>query len=445
MDWQEMYVFFFQILCFLVLLFQTRDIRILLLCIGQLLYFKLIIFLYQHLYPDCSRIMMNHICFLLSIGFVMLARLSLEDAIRQFIIVVAASMVCLILPVMIRKLTFLSRLSWLYAVLGLAFLCTVFFIGVTHNGSTNWIRIAQISLQPSEFVKISFLFFLAAVLARRPGLPVMLLMMAFAVAHVLVLVAEKDLGGALLYFLLFIFLSYVASGRILWLLGGLLGGSLASLTAYLLFAHVQTRIQAWLDPWSDLANKGYQITQSLFAIGTGGWFGMGLTQGRPGDIPVASSDFIFSAIAEEFGLVFGIALLFVYLSIFIHFIMIAMDVEERFYKLLAYGISVSFIMQVFLSVGGVTRFIPSTGVTLPLISYGGSSVCSVLIIFAIMQGIFMIAYRTEEENDEDPYRNQDADSYQNQSEDPYRNQYEDSYRNRYENPDPVDEEDYEDR
>ena len=128
---------------------------------------------------------------------------------------------------------------------------------------------------------------------------------------------------------------------------------------------------------------------------------MGLTQGRPQDIPVVESDFIFSAIAEEFGLVVGICLILIYLGIFVHFLKIAMDVRGRFYKLVGDGLSICFIFQVLLTVGGVTKFIPSTGVTLPLISYGGSSIASTLIIFAIMQGIFMIAYKEDEEVEKD--------------------------------------------
>lgn len=396
MDRQETYVFFFQIICFLVLILQSKDMRILLLCISQLLFFKILIFLYQRFYPYCSRILINHTCFLLSIGFVMLARLSIEKALKQFGIVIVSSMVCLLIPWIMEKAFWLKRLRWLYGIAGILFLGSVFIIGTSHNGSTNWISYGPVALQPSEFVKIAFIFFIAATLSEKPKLNTMLLVIAFAAIHVLILVGERDLGGALLYFILFVFLCYVATGRLIYLLGGFAGGSAASIMAYALFSHVKTRFQVWLNPWADIENKGYQIAQSLFAIGTGGWFGLGLNQGRPTDIPVVDSDFIFSAISEEFGMVFAICILFVYLGIFIHFLLIAMDLKENFYKLLAYGFSVCFIMQVFLCVGGVIKFIPSTGVTLPLISYGGSSVSSTLIIFAIMQGIFMIAYHSEE-------------------------------------------------
>ena len=205
----------------------------------------------------------------------------------------------------------------------------------------------------------------------------------------------------MIYFGVYVFLCYVATGRGIYLFGGIGAGTLAAKLAYMLFAHVRVRFIAWKDPWSVIEGSGYQITQSLFAIAAGSWLGKGLTQGRPNDIPIVESDFIFSAITEEFGILFAICLILIYLGVFIHFLKIAMDVRGRFYKLLAYGFSICFIFQVFLTIGGVTKFIPSTGVTLPLISYGGSSVASTLIIFAVMQGIFIIAYKEDDENEEE--------------------------------------------
>ena len=174
------------------------------------------------------------------------------------------------------------------------------------------------------------------------------------------------------------------------MLAGIAGGSLASVIAYRLFSHVRVRVEVWLNPWADIANKGYQVTQSLFAIGMGGWFGLGLGRGRPGVIPVVESDFIFSAMAEELGGIFVICLLMVYVSCFIMFVNIAVKMRVRFYKLTAFGLAVLFIFQIFLAVGGVTKFIPSTGVTLPLISYGGSSAISTIILFSVIQGMYVL-------------------------------------------------------
>ena len=403
MDRQELFMFIFHFICYGVLLLQTKQFVVILLYLAQAVFFKLLIFIYQHVYPECSRIMMNHICFLLLIGFVMLTRLSLEKAVKQFGIVAAASIVALVIPVFVEKAYWLKKLRWFYGLAGLLLLATVFVIGTTKNGSTNWISLGGFAFQPSEFVKISYVFFIAAMLERIKSFKQIFITAAFCAGHVLVLILERDLGGALLYFVVFIFMCYVSTGRMVYLVGGAAAGAVAARIAYQFFGHVKTRFIAWLDPWSCIDQQGYQIAQSLFAIGTGGWFGLGLAHGRPGDIPVVESDFIFSAIAEEFGVFFAICLILIYLSVFLHFITIATDSEDRFYKLLAYGFSMTFIFQVFLSVGGVTKFIPSTGVTLPLISYGGSSVVSTLIIFAIMQGIFVLTYRIDVQEEGEEY------------------------------------------
>ena len=399
---QELFMFVFHFICYGVLFAKTLDTKIIFLYLAQVVFFKMLIFVYSRVYVDCSRILMNHTCFLLLIGFVMLTRLSFDKAVKQFIIAAATSLIVLFIPYFMEKAVWLKKLKWIYGLLGLIFLSSVFVIGTSQNGATNWISLGHgIALQPSEFVKISFVFFIAAMLTKAPNFKTMLLTSIFAACHVIILIGEKDLGGALIYFVVYVFLCYVATGRGIYLFGGIGAGTLAAKLAYMLFAHVRVRFIAWKDPWSVIEGSGYQITQSLFAIAAGSWLGKGLTQGRPNDIPIVESDFIFSAITEEFGILFAICLILIYLGVFIHFLKIAMDVRGRFYKLLAYGFSICFIFQVFLTIGGVTKFIPSTGVTLPLISYGGSSVASTLIIFAVMQGIFIIAYKEDDENEEE--------------------------------------------
>ncbi len=410
MDRQELFVFIFHFICYGVLLLQTKEFVVIPLYLAQALFFKMLIFIYQHVYPECSRIMMNHMCFLLLISFVMLTRLSMEKAIKQFVIVVVASLVALIIPVFVEKAYWLKKLRWFYGLAGLLLLSTVFIIGTTKNGSTNWISLGSFAFQPSEFVKISYVFFIAAMLERAESFKQILYTAIFCAGHVIVLILERDLGGALLYFVVFVFMCYVSTGRLIYLFGGVGAGAVAGRLAYQFFGHVRTRFTAWINPWPYIDEQGYQITQSLFAIGTGGWFGLGLAHGRPGDIPVVESDFIFSAITEEFGVFFAICLILIYLSLFLHFITIATDSVDRFYKLLAYGFSMTFIFQVFLSVGGVIKFIPSTGVTLPLISYGGSSVVSTLIIFAIMQGIFVLTYRIDDQEEGEAYVERPAEA-----------------------------------
>ena len=220
-----------------------------------------------------------------------------------------------------------------------------------------------------------------------------------AAAHVLVLVASKDLGGAFIFFMTYLCMLFVATSNWFYLGAGLLGGSGAAVLAYHLFAHVRVRVEAWQNPWADIDNRGYQIAQSLFAIGTGGWFGSGLFQGMPYKIPVVEKDFIFAAIFEEMGGIFAVCVLLICLGCFIQFMMIASRMQAAFYKLIAFGLGIVYIVQVFLTVGGVVKFIPSTGVTLPFVSYGGSSIFSTFILFHIVQGLYILK-RNEEDYEE---------------------------------------------
>jgi peptidoglycan glycosyltransferase len=197
------------------------------------------------------------------------------------------------------------------------------------------------------------------------------------------------LGGALIFFITYIFMLYAATAKPLYLFSGLVAGSFAAFIAYQLFGHVRVRVMAWQNPFGYIDKEGFQISQSLFAIGTGGWFGMGLNRGLPTDIPVVESDFIFSAISEELGGLFALCIILIYASCFVMFINIALDQEDIFYRLMTIGFSVMFGFQIILSIGGVIKFIPSTGVTLPLISLGGSSVVMTILMFMILQGVYM--------------------------------------------------------
>ena len=185
---------------------------------------------------------------------------------------------------------------------------------------------------------------------------------------------------------------YVSSRHVLYLIAGLISGCGASVLGYKLFAHVRTRVIAWRDPFKVIDGQGFQITQSLFAIGTGGWFGMGLYQGSPEKIPVVEADMIFSAISEEMGCLFSLCLILICISNFLMFMNIAMKMKDLFYRLISVGLASIYGFQMFLTIGGVTKFIPLTGVTLPLVSYGGTSVFATLIMFSIIQGIYCMRF-----------------------------------------------------
>ena len=341
-------------------------------------------------------------CMLLVIGGFMLARLSFAKAVKQYIIVVASLVISMIVPVIIRKCRFLSKLTWVYAAVGIVFLAAMKLAGTITYGASITFTVAGITLQPVEFVKILFVFFLAAYLSRRHEFKDLIIVSVISAVHVLLLVWAKELGGALILFVVYLALIYIASHQPLYVLAGLGGGGAAAFVAYHLFNHVRDRVQTWSTPFSVIKNDTSQISQSLFAIGTGGWFGLGLLGGIPQKIPVSDEDLIFSAITEELGLLFSTCLILVCLSTFIMFINIATRIKRPFYKLLAVGFGIEYIFQVFLTIGGGTKFIPLTGVTLPLISYGGSSALCTLVIFAIIQGIYILR-QDEGESDEEDY------------------------------------------
>jgi cell division protein FtsW (lipid II flippase) len=270
-------------------------------------------------------------------------------------------------------------------------------MGQVSYGAKLGFTIGGISIQPSELVQIIFVFFVAASFKRSLEFKNIVFTTAIAALHVLILVVSKDLGAALIIFVVYLTMLYVATHQPLYLVAGLGAGSAASVLAYYLFDHVKTRVVVWRDPFACYDDGGYQVAQSLFAIGTGGWFGMGLYQGAPDTIPVADEDFIFSAISEEMGLIFALCMILICVSCYIMFLNIAMQLHNMFYKMVALGLGTCYIFQVFLTIGGVTKFIPSTGVTLPLVSYGGSSLLSTLIMFAIIQGLYIL--REDEEED----------------------------------------------
>lgn len=384
----------------ILLIMENMSLMYVFLWAAEVAFYFIFIKIYQICYKGLSKLILNNMMMCMMIGFVMLGRLSGDYAVRQLVLAAIAMGICIFVPLFIERFRILERLGWQYALVGILFLLLVFVIGVEKYGAKNWISVGGIALQPSEFVKILYVFFIASLLAKSTKFKHIVLVTCMAAVHVIILVAEKDLGAALIYFVTYVMVLYVATTNIAYLGAGLGGGALAATIAYRFFSHVRIRVVAWQDPWGRINNEGYQVAQSLFAIGTGGFIGMGLGKGLPESIPVVESDFIFAAISEELGGVFAICLILVYLSSYIMFVNIAMKMKKQFYKLTAFGLSVVFIFQVFLCVGGVTKFIPSTGVTLPLISYGGSSIMTTIAIFSIIQGMYVLNGREEESLEE---------------------------------------------
>ncbi len=392
-------LFMLHFLANLVIFINTGSVMLAAFYVAQVLFFVLYIRLYRLFYRHVSRLLVNNACMLLCTSFVILTRLNPNRAIRQFAIVVMAAVVTWIIPFIIDRVWQLAKIPWVYGSLGLLLLIYVCVMGNTSYGAQLSITIGGIGFQPSEFVKISYVFFVATMFYRSTSFRQVAVTTAVAAVHVLVLVFSRDLGSALIYFVAYLAMLHTATSKRLYLAAGLGSGIVSAVAATYLFPHVRRRVEAWADPWADVADKGYQVAQALFAIGTGGWFGLGLYQGMPEKIPVVDKDFVFAAISEEMGGIYAICILFICLGCVLQFMLIAIKMQAMFYKLIAVGLGTVYMTQIFLTVGGVIKFIPSTGVTLPFVSYGGSSVRSPFILFNIIQGLYILK-RGEEEEDE---------------------------------------------
>lgn len=396
---QSQLMFLIHALSFVLMYLRTENLEMIQFYFMQLAFFVGYFIIFRMAYPNGTRLLFNNTCLLLSIGFIILTRLSFDKAGKQFFIVAVSALITLIIPYLMRKIKIWADYPWAYGGIGIVLLLVVLVLGRTSYGAQISISLGSLSIQPSEFVKISYVFFAAAMLNRSVEFKNLVVTTAVAALHVIILVLSKDLGSALILFLAYISMLFVATGQYLYFLAGLLSGSGAAVLAYKLFAHVRVRVEVWKNPWEDVYNKGYQITQSLFAIGTGGWFGLGLYQGMPGRIPVVEKDFIFAAISEELGGIFALCLILVCLGCFLQFLLIATESKSTFFKLVGFGLGCMYIVQVLLTIGGAIKFIPMTGVTLPFVSYGGSSALSTFIQFSILQGIYMLKWE-EEERDE---------------------------------------------
>ena len=275
--------------------------------------------------------------------------------------------------------------------------------GVSIGGNTNWLAFGGFSVQPSEFGKILLIFFLAAYLADHRAVltlparrflflhlpPVRFiapLVVLWGLA-VLMFVIARDLGAALLFFGMAVLMTYMGTGRKSYVfLAGLFILAAAALS-YALFGHVRVRFDIWLHPWADPNGMSYQVVQSLFAIGTGGIWGTGFAEGHPLLIPEVHTDFIFAAIAEEFGLIGAVFVLMCYALLFWRGSRIAMGVPRAEESLLAAGCAASLLLQAFIITAGVTKLLPLTGITLPFVSYGGSSMSASFILIGILTAL----------------------------------------------------------
>lgn len=396
---QTLLVVMFHAIGYITLYVRSDDVRYFLFFAFQEIMLFALAMIYRTIYRHMSHLLLNNMLMLLFIGFVILGRLAFENAIRQFIITLVAFAISIMIPWFILKFGKLKKLTYFYAGIGIFLLGAVWLTGAVTNGSRLAFKLFGMSFQPSEFIKISLVFFNAAILSDRKNKYRYWISALFTAVHVMLLVLSRDLGSACIYLGTYVFMLFLANKNVLTLLCSMVSGAGAAVLAYKLFSHVRIRVQTWLDPWGDMDNKSYQLSQSLFAIGTGGYFGMGIMRGNPFSIPVVHEDFVFSAIAEELGVIFSILLIFIYLFIVLHVLRMSFRVKDEFHGLILAGLAITLGIQVFLTIGGGSRLVPLTGVTLPLISMGGSSLTATILMFSVLHGIYIKEFTDYDEEE----------------------------------------------
>ncbi len=334
------------------------------------------------LFPG-DRLLLSLTNFLCAFGVLILFRLNPDRGISQafnYLVGVIAMLLCAVAFRLIRQ--------WKWPVLALmaasvALLTLPLIYGSEINGARNWVTLFGFGFQPSELVKISLLISVCWLLSKRR----LIWAAGLTGISLLLLMLQKDMGTALLYYGTVLAALWAATGSGFILLFGAAGAAAGGYLGYRMFAHVKKRVAVWLNPWADRQGAGYQIVQGLIAIANGGLWGLGLGLGNPGVIPASYNDYIFTVICHEFGVLFGIVVLTIYLAIVLRGISIARRADNAFHALLALSCSVMLGLQTFVIVGGNIKLIPLTGVTLPFISYGGTSLVSSLCLVGVLQGI----------------------------------------------------------
>lgn len=344
-------------------------------------------FILSVFFPNCDRTVLVIANFLVSVGLIIQFRISPSVAMKQMVWI-GVGMVCMIVTTLaIRRSKIWPSLWRVLIVISGLFLASAVVLGSEKFGASNWINLGFFSFQPSEFVKIMLIFVLAALLGRERNTKTMILAACYVGGCLLLLLLQKDLGAALLYAGTAMIMLYIATGSKVLLAGSAAVGAGGALAAYKMFSHVRVRVALWQNPWAMYEKQGYQVVQGLIAIASGGLFGLGLMQSMPKSIPAAHTDYIFAVICAEFGVLFGLALLAFYLLFIIRGAIIAMDCRNSFDALVAIGCVSMLALQSFIIIGGVTKLIPLTGITLPFVSYGGSSILSCFFILGILEGL----------------------------------------------------------
>lgn len=327
-------------------------------------------------------VLISAVNFLSGLGILMISRFDLRLGTGQLFNYISGMILLFLMSHFVKIFRGLKRWSFMLGLLSLGLMALPILFGREINGAKAWINVLGIGFQPSEIVKIFYVIILASLLSEKRYF-----IAAFFLSLVLgLLLLQKDLGTALIYYAVTVIVLFATSGSVRLLIGAGLGLLVGSYGGYTLFKHVKKRFRIWIDPWADRDGAGYQIVQTLIAIANGGLWGTGLGLGNANVIPEHQTDFIFAVILNEFGVIFGVFVIFLYLIFLFRVLFIVQNAERKFIALLPLAAGSLIAIQAFVIIGGNIKLIPLTGVTLPFVSYGGSSMLSSMGLLGIIQG-----------------------------------------------------------
>ncbi|SCJ32001.1 Cell division protein FtsW [uncultured Clostridium sp.] len=352
-------------------------------------------FVIRRFYPDGDKFILIFASTLAVIGIATLYRLDKMLAIKQLVWVTLGLIGYILIVAILPDLRSFAKYKKVYMIITLILMPLALIFGNPDiGGAKNWIEIGPFMFQPSEFGKIALVLYLASALATYEdkknfkedfmGLLQPALVSMFSLAC---MVLQTDLGSALIFFGISVTMLYVATGKKKYVFTCLGLSAVGATAAYFLFGHVKRRVMVWRNPWAYRYDEGMQIVQGLYGIASGGLFGSGLGQGYPEYIPVNDSDFIYAVICEEFGIIFAVGIMILYFLLFYRGIRAAFVTDDKFSQLIAVGFSTMIACQTLVIIGGIFAVIPLTGITLPIISYGGSSILTTFFALGILQKI----------------------------------------------------------
>ena len=351
-------------------------------------------FVVRRFYPDGDKFILILASVLAVVGVAMLYRINRVTAIKQLIWIALGIIAYILIVVILPDLKSFAKYKKIYMIATLILMPLALIFGTELYGAKNWIIIGPISFQPSEFGKIALVLYLASSLstyeaknnlradAKQLWQPA--LVAGFSMGC---MVLQRDLGSALIFFGISITLLYVATSKRKYVFTALGLAAIGSVVGYSMFGHVRERVKIWLDPWKYALGSSYQIVEGMYSIAAGGLFGVGLGQGHFENLPVKESDMIYAIICEEFGIIFAIGLMIIYFLLFYRGIRAAFVTKDSYSQLIAVGFSTMIACQTLVIIGGIFAVIPLTGITLPIISYGGSSVLTIFFALGILQKI----------------------------------------------------------